>query len=194
MSYHSGVIPHNLFGADLNGDGAIDLVTAHTSDSTASVLLNNGNGTFKAPTSYANALRVRLADFNEDGVTDIATTSTNTVGLYLGNTRRTAIISGVDLTTQQSARTALSTLEERHKKVLSELGSIGASRQRLQTAMQNLSTARENFIAAESRIRDADIAQESANFLKSQILQQAAASIASSTSRAPEMVLSLLRQ
>lgn len=192
-SYVSGPLPFNLYTSDLNGDGHLDLVAANSGNSTSSVLLNNGNGTFRAPTTYANANRIRLGDFNGDGVTDFATTSTNTVGMYLGNTKATPYVSPLDLTTQQGARSALSTLDRTHTRILSELGNIGAFQQRLGTALNNLSTSRENFKAAESRIRDGDIALESANYVRNQILQQAAAAVAAQSNRAPEIVLSLLR-
>lgn len=191
-SYYSGPSPHNVYGADFNGDGNIDLVTANLVDSTASVLFNNGDGTFKAPVTYANALRVRIGDFNGDGVTDLLTTNTNSVGIYLGNARATTSIAPIDLTTQQDARAALPTLDRTQSKLLSELGKIGAFRQRLTTALSNLSTARENFIAAESRIKDVDIAEESAKFVRNQISQQAAAAVAAKSNRMPEIVLSLL--
>lgn len=192
-TYFSGPSPFNLLAADLNGDGVADLVAANSGNSTASVFLNNGNGTFNAPVTLANALRIRLGDFNGDGVTDVVTTSTNTVGMYLGNGRSSPYITPVDLTTQQGARSALTTLDSLHTKITSELGNIGAFQQRLSTALRNLGTTKENFTAAESRIRDADIAYESANLVRNQILQQAATSVLAQANRAPELALSLLR-
>jgi len=193
ITYFSGPQPFNFHTSDLDGDGDMDFVAANSGNSTTSVLLNNGNGTFKAPTTYANALRARVGDFNGDGAVDFATTSTNTVGMYLGNPRPTPYVSALDLTTAQGARSALSALDGIHSRILSEMGSIGAFQQRLGTALTNLSTARENFQAAESRIRDADVAQESAGYARHQILQQAAAAVAAQSNRAPELILSLLR-
>lgn len=82
VDYPSGNLPSSTFSArpaaalaDLNGDGKIDIVT---SGDGASVLLNQGNGTFAPPTSYSTAgfswevRSIALADFNGDGAKDIA--------------------------------------------------------------------------------------------------------------------------
>lgn len=71
-------------------------------------------------------------------------------------------------------------------------GTIGASQSRVNIALNNLQTARENFSAAESRIRDADVAQESANLIRTQILQQAAASVLGQANQLPSLALRLL--
>ena len=72
-------------------------------------------------------------------------------------------------------------------------GTIGASQSRVNIAINNLQTAKENFAAAESRIRDADVASEAANLVRTQILQQAAASMLSQANQAPQLALQLLR-
>jgi hypothetical protein len=80
-----------LSAADLNGDGKLDLVAGYFSDgSVISVLLGNGDGTFRARTDYAtgkNPAALVLADFNNDGIVDIATSNTGdgTTSLLLGN-------------------------------------------------------------------------------------------------------------
>jgi len=63
---------------------------------------------------------------------------------------------------------------------------------RLSSAAQNLSIAIENFSASESRIRNVDVAKESANMTKNQILQQAAATVLSQANQAPQLALKLL--
>jgi flagellin len=63
---------------------------------------------------------------------------------------------------------------------------------RLSSASQNLSIAIENFSASESRIRNVDVAKESANMTKNQILQQAAATVLSQANQAPQLALKLL--
>ena len=62
--------------ADFNGDGKSDLVTADSANSTASVLLGNGNGTFQAKQSFGTGsypVSVAVADFNGDGKRDLVT-------------------------------------------------------------------------------------------------------------------------
>ena len=75
---------------DLNGDGKLDMVTANGGNSTASVLLGNGNGTFAAKTDFATGTAPRsvtLGDVNDDGRLDIITANrdSNTASVLLGN-------------------------------------------------------------------------------------------------------------
>jgi len=81
---------------------------------------------------------------------------------------------------------ALSSLSSRR-------GAIGAAESRLNVAINYLTTARENFIAAESRIRDADIATETANLVRLQVLQQAGVAVLAQANQQPSLVLQLLK-
>jgi flagellin len=72
-----GVYASYLNTGDVNKDGKLDFVTANWGDGTVSVVFGNGNGTFKAATSYlvsatAEAMELGLVDFNGDGSLDIA--------------------------------------------------------------------------------------------------------------------------
>jgi hypothetical protein len=75
----TGLAPYNAALADLDGDGDLDAVTADYGDgetSTATVLINRGDGTFLAPVSYSvgdGAVDVKLGDFNGDGRPDMIT-------------------------------------------------------------------------------------------------------------------------
>ena len=69
----------------------------------------------------------------------------------------------------------------------------GASQNRLEHTINNLGATHENLSAAESRIRDTDMAKEMTEFTKSNILQQAAQSMLAQANQAPQGVLSLLR-
>jgi flagellin len=70
---------------------------------------------------------------------------------------------------------------------------FGATQNRLEHRLNNLSTYQENLVASESRIRDVDMASEMVNFSKLQILQQAGTSMLAQANSAPQSVLSLLR-
>jgi len=63
----------------------------------------------------------------------------------------------------------------------------------LESALENLTVLNENVQSAESRIRDLDIAKESANLSKYQILQQASASVLSQANNLPQVALRLLQ-
>jgi flagellin len=70
---------------------------------------------------------------------------------------------------------------------------FGAAQNRLEHRLNNLATYQENLVASESRIRDVDMASEMVNFTKLQILQQAGTSMLAQANQAPQGVLSLLR-
>lgn len=70
---------------------------------------------------------------------------------------------------------------------------FGAVQNRLDHTLANLATYHENLVASESRVRDADMAQEMVNFTKLQILQQAGTSMLAQANQVPQSVLTLLR-
>lgn len=92
------------------------------------------------------------------------------------------------------AQRALETLSVRLAELSSYAGAIGAVSARLETALNVLRAARENETAAEARIRDSDVAQESAKLTAATILQQVSTAVLSQANQAPDLVLSLLQQ
>ena len=74
-----------------------------------------------------------------------------------------------------------------------KLATIGAYQNRLESANESLTVSIENLSAAKSTIMDADIAKESSNYVKSQILQQASASLLTQVNQAPSIALNLIR-
>ena len=72
-------------------------------------------------------------------------------------------------------------------------GLIGARQNMLEHVVASLNVASENQAAAESRIRDLDVANETVNFTKLQILQQAGTAVLAQANTAPQSVLQLLR-
>lgn len=99
----------------------------------------------------------------------------------------------MDVKTQQEARNTLNWLEQYETELNQYQGTLGATMSRLSTAASVLTTTRENYKTAESRIRDADVAQESANLIRTQILQQAASAVLAQANQAPSLALTLLR-
>jgi hypothetical protein len=88
--YPTGTNPQAIAVGDFNGDGNLDLAVANGTSNTVSILLGNGNGTFKSKVDYATGktpLGVAVGDFNRDGYLDIAVTNSasNTVSVLLGN-------------------------------------------------------------------------------------------------------------
>ena len=84
-------------------------------------------------------------------------------------------------------------LDDAINKISSLRGGIGAAMNRLQSTVTNLGVGIENLSAAESRIRDLDLADETAELTKNSILQQASISILAQANAAPQMALQLLQ-
>lgn len=92
-----------------------------------------------------------------------------------------------------SARATISRVDAALNTVNTRRAAIGAMSNRLEATSNNLQIAVENFSAAESRIRNVDVAKESAKMTQSQILQQAAATVLSQANQTPQLALQLLR-
>ncbi len=101
-------------------------------------------------------------------------------------------ISADALTSIAAAKSALDTISAALKTVNDARSIYGASTNRLQAALSNLQVTFTNFQAAESRIRDADFAFETAMFTRNQILVQAGVSVLAQANFLPQTVLSLL--
>ena len=117
-------------------------------------------------------------------------------GMGLANTGESAsaysIIGNNEIDAQSAARVALDAIQSALTSINQTRGSLGALESRLEVTINNLTVARENFKAAESRIRDVDVATEAAELTRLNILQQAGASILAQANQAPQLALQLL--
>ena len=102
-------------------------------------------------------------------------------------------IDGVDLSTQSGASTALKVIKDAINTVSSTRGDLGALQNRLEHTINNLGVTSENMTAAESRIRDVDMAQEMMNYTKNNILVQSSQAMLAQANQLPQGVLQLLR-
>ena len=115
----------------------------------------------------------------------------DTVGVDL--TAANTALSGSSITTQAAANTAISTLDTQLASVSSGRSYLGSMQNRLEHTIKNVDNAAENLQAAESRIRDVDMAKEMMTLSKNNILQQAAQAMLAQANQAPQGVLQLLR-
>lgn len=104
----------------------------------------------------------------------------------------TLTTSTVDVTTAANATTSLTKIDAAITAVSTQRANLGAVQNRLQHTVNSLSVAAENTTAAESRIRDTDMAKEMTQFSKSQILSQAGIAMLAQANSAPQSVLKLL--
>ncbi|GAB6006777.1 FliC/FljB family flagellin [Geobacillus vulcani] len=101
---------------------------------------------------------------------------------------------GIDVSSSaQAARAAITIIDQAINKVSEERGKLGAVQNRLEHTINNLTTANENLTAAESRIRDTDMAMEMAEFTKNNILTQAAQAMLAQSNQLPQGILQLLK-
>lgn len=94
---------------------------------------------------------------------------------------------------QTAAQNALTAVNAALDSITMRRGTLGAAENRLTYAINFLTIARENYIAAESRIRDIDVAQEVADMTRLQVLQQAATAIVAQANQQPQVALNLLQ-
>ena len=141
--------------------------------------------------------------FNKKNLLNGTTTSlTLHVGTEAGNTITFALqdvkadtlgVSAVDITTSANARTALGTIDTAIQSLSSFRAKLGAVQNRLEHTINNLDNVVENTTAAESQIRDTDMATEMVKYSNNNILAQAGQAMLAQSNQANQGVLSLLQ-
>ena len=101
-------------------------------------------------------------------------------------------LSGIDYTSKEGAQGALTVLDEAQNRVNDSRSNLGALQNRLISTVNNLGVAEENLSAANSRIRDTDVAAASADLAKNQVLLQASTATLSQANGTSQLALQLL--
>jgi len=101
-------------------------------------------------------------------------------------------VDGFDFSTKEGAQDALSVIEEAQVKVNGHRATLGAIQNRLISTSENLSNSIENFSAANSRIRDTDIAESSAHLSTAQVLQAASIGVLAQANQSTSAALKLI--
>ena len=102
-------------------------------------------------------------------------------------------ISDIDISTQAGAKAAVDKIKSAINSVSSTRGDLGAIQNRLEHTINNLSVTAENMTAAESRIRDVDMANEMMAYTKNNILVQSSQAMLAQANQLPQGVLQLLQ-
>lgn len=129
--------------------------------------------------------------------TDVATSAvsinlsapTDTATLLLAGTS----LVGVPVDGGDTARALMDTLQDATSTVSQTRAAFGAAQNRLETSIRNISMTSENLAAANSRIRDVDVASETSNMTSLQILQQAGVSVLTQANMTSQLALKLLQ-
>ena len=124
----------------------------------------------------------------------IGPTAVETLSIAAAKMDATSLgVNGIAVGSVSDANSAITKINDAINTVSTHRAKLGASQNRLEHTINNLKTTNENMTAAESRIRDTDMAKEMAAFTKNNILNQAAQSMLSQANQQPQGVLSLLR-
>lgn len=185
----------DIYIQDLNEDGFGDLVSGQGGNLV--VALSNGDGTFQAPSSVPGGTSsgfIAFGDFNRDGATDAALGGSinDSSVVYLQTPQSNYELAAFNIRTASNARQTLDFMATIQNEISFNRSTLGAFESRLTGALRNAQTARENYLAAAGRIMDADVAVESAELIRNQILQQAQASVLAQANQLPSLALLLL--
>ncbi|ASA24489.1 flagellin [Paenibacillus donghaensis] len=147
-----------------------------------------------ANTGQSMSLSIKDVRSNALGITgkagDAGFTTANTVTNGTNDVKGEAAL---NIATKEGASAAIDVLDKATAFVSSERSKLGAVQNRLEHTINNLGTASENLTAAESRVRDVDMAKEMMQQTKNNILAQAAQAMLAQANQQPQGVLQLLR-
>ena len=121
--------------------------------------------------------------------------SGNTLDLALNDITTSSLgISSVNVSTSANATSALANIDSAISAIATARAEYGSIQNRFEATIANLQVTSENLTAAESRIRDADIAHETSVFTKNQILVQTGISVLAQANNLPQQALALLQR
>ncbi len=177
-------------GAKANAQGVVTKtkITLHVGDSHETA--NQLKVTFQSMSSSTLGLHSTQPDFSKTlgcGSFSVSTSATGNTG------DKACTISEIDLTKADYARHAISVAQAAIDMVSSMRSDFGAMQNRLDHTINNLSVQEENITAAESRIRDVDMAKEMMAYTKNNILVQSAQAMLAQANQVPQGVLQLLQ-
>ncbi len=182
-------------GTDFNG---ISLLDGSLSTGFTGGAVGAGGGT-------GASLVLQVGDTNQSyqqvsvGIKSMATASLGTIGTPGGVAGGLSTLSGIaanaatNITTITGANAAIDVIKAAIEDVSTARSGLGALQNRLEHTINNLGVTTENMNAAESRIRDTDMAKEMMNFTKNNILTQSAQAMLAQANQIPQGVLQLLR-
>ena len=149
---------------------------------TATILGLNGSS---SSVGGSGGLTLQIGDTAEDF---------NQLTVSVGDMSSSALgIGGIDISTQAGAKAAVDKIRTAINSVSSTRGDLGAIQNRLEHTINNLGVTTENMTAAESRIRDVDMAKEMMTYTKNNILVQASQAMLAQANQLPQGVLQLLQ-
>ncbi len=199
-----GLNAQDIKAADLNKDGYQDLFVLNEDARSISVLLATGAATYSnvstlstGGSSTNGAFDLAVGDINNDGAVDlIAGEFTNNTGqevsIFLARSQSVSAERDVGVNTATQAQDLLSIVDSAINAITKEQASVSAIHSRLRTTYAANLLLIENYAEAESRATDADLALETAELARNQILQQAQTAVLAQANLNMQAVISLL--
>jgi flagellin len=148
----------------------------------------NGQKLLEGSASAGLTMQIGIQDTAADRLT---VSVARLVGSTLGSAGGSKL-SDITMSTSSGAQAALGSLDAAIQQLSNSRAKVGAFQNRMQITVSNIGVAHENLSAANSRIRDVDVAKEAAEMTKSQILAQAGISVLGQANALPQAALSLL--
>ena len=153
-------------------------------DRIASNTTFNGTSLLDGTIASGSGLDIQIGVESSDTVTvEVEDTTAATLGVDAGS---------IDLSSTGDPAAAMTAIDDALETVNSERAKVGAMQNRMDVAIENLSSTYENTAAAHGRIVDVDVASEMASFTKNQVLMQAGSSMLAQANSQPQMALGLL--
>lgn len=148
----------------------------------------NGTNLLDGTASGGLTMQVGIHDTDDNRLSlSIATLNSSTLG-----NASAGFITAQSLSSASGAQASLAAFDAAIQSLSNARANVGAVQSRMTIAVSNLATAQENLSAANSRIRDVDVASETANMTRYQILTQAGVAVLGQANQLPALALSLL--
>ncbi|MCL4150027.1 UNVERIFIED_CONTAM: hypothetical protein GTU68_024720 [Idotea baltica] len=146
-----------------------------------------------ASTTEFNDIKLLSNSSSNSRITIDAVSGTlSSLNLASGDALSVSIIGTTTAASEDAAQNALDAITGAITSISSRRGTLGAGANRLETAVNVLSSQRESFLEAESNVRDVDVAQEVAKMVSLQVAQQAATAVLGQANQQPQVALALL--
>jgi flagellin len=198
----TGVNPRQGLGADVNvliaaatSSKGLTVTDAHYDENVA--LIEKATG-LKIAADAATGIKLYLGGKQKDVALQLqigdTSDSFNQMKLSIGDAHTEALgIGQIDISTQEGAASAMDKIKAAINTISDIRGTLGATQNRLEHTINNLSVMQENIQDAESTIRDTDVASEMMKYTKNSILVQSAQAMLAQANQQPQGVLQLLQ-
>ena len=193
----AGTIKYTLATSDTVFNKGAEPTVKVKDNGDTSVSEANSNGAATAPLTYTDHMVLQTGSRTKDSVDFTFKYATNGMGDLKANLDLSSRTNGLgtkdlSLSTQKDANSAIDKIDNAINKVSMVRATFGATQNRLEHKIENLTTNSENLTEAESTIRDTDMASEMLNYTKYNVLQQAAQSMLAQANQQPQSILQLL--